>query len=327
LFFPSVVKKTGEAGQTALERLVRKYFLDADNPFEPGAQEHRVDFEPIDWAIGSAVGYVIKYVSKNIDGHGVGDDLEGQCAALSSARVEAWASTWRIRQFQQVGGPPVGVWRELRRVNPDDMPEGVPEPLRVALSAVNTPKGVAGAAAVAWMRYVTAQGGIDCKRKDMRLRLLREGKGCTSRAGRYGEDIAARVIGVTAAGIELFRNHIHVLRPDLPAFERPTFAAIESERCEWVVTHGSMEQAVRAAQVVFSRIGEAERTRIHVNNCTDREAGTVSQFASTVIYRPRLRRFKAHEPARARTPPPPDPEKPHANRTRNPADDLAGNPY
>lgn len=283
LFFPA-------GNSPALVELARRYFLDADSPNEPGAQAHRVDFEMIDWAKGSAVGYVIKYVSKNIDGHGVGLDLFGNDAITSSARVEAWASTWRVRQFQQIGGAPVGVWRELRRVNPDNTDTDTPDALRVSLSAVNFQKVEPGVAAIAWKRYTAAQGGIGCKRKDMRLRILRAEVG---RAGRYGEDVPARAIGVDAAGVQTFRNHIHVMNPHTPAFARPVFASVESERCAWVVTHGTEADAQRAAALVFRRSGEAVSTRIHVNNCTERAMGRVSDFAPTHSYRPKLRRFAA----------------------------------
>lgn len=275
-----------------LSELVRRYFLDADSPNEPGAQKHRVDFEVIDWSKGSAVGYVIKYVSKNIDGHGVGFDLFGNDAITSSQRVEAWASTWRIRQFQQIGGAPVGVWRELRRLNPDNVPEALPEPLKLAVSAVNM-KGEPGVQSIAWRRYTDAQGGIGCRRADMRMRLLKGERSAADagRAGRYGEAVPARTLGVSVAGVELFRNHIHVMNPAAPAFRREHFAAVESERCAWVVTHGSRADAQRAARVVFERSGEAASTRIHVNNCTDRDLSRVSEFAPKREYRPRLKRF------------------------------------
>lgn len=85
---------------------------------ERGAAKYRCQFKKINPALGSASGYVAKYVAKNIDGFNVGPDYEaGGDSATTAHRVDAWASTHRIRQFQQIGGAPVGVWRECRRVS------------------------------------------------------------------------------------------------------------------------------------------------------------------------------------------------------------------
>jgi len=97
---------------------------------EPGAYDKRVTIERIDRRRGSATGYLAKYIAKNLDAAGVINAQPARETGLGSgahldhglavqdglARVLAWASVHGIRQFQQLGGPPVGLYREARRV-------------------------------------------------------------------------------------------------------------------------------------------------------------------------------------------------------------------
>lgn len=112
---------------SALDIMRRAAFaVDGD---EPGAAKHRFTSVPINKDEGSAVGYVIKYISKNIraeymDGE---KDLEAGTSAQEGAeRASAWASRWNLRQFQFFGTAPVSIWRELRRIR-DNVAEQITE--------------------------------------------------------------------------------------------------------------------------------------------------------------------------------------------------------
>ncbi|CAB3726111.1 replication endonuclease [Paraburkholderia rhynchosiae] len=207
---------------------VRRYALAVDG-HEKGAQEKRCDFKTMDAAKGTAAGYIAKYIAKNIDGYRLEKDLEGNDSLETSARVEAWATRWRIRQFQQIGGPPVTVWRELRRVA--EVPSDAPAFVREAHSAVNRIAAIEGSsgASVAWDRYVAAQGGVACGR-GYRVRLA---KVPSDSIGRYGETGAPQIVGIEYFGLvrPVFERNGIVIA-DIPRMRPIT---VESKRFTWEI--------------------------------------------------------------------------------------------
>lgn len=290
-----------DALRAALPRfraVFRRYALRADGD-EAGAKKYRVRFDAIDMASGSAAGYVLKYVSKNIDGNGyqVQGDIEGRADAIyPGQRVEAWASTWGIRQFQQIGGPPVGVWRELRRMKPA---EGYPAHVNEAIAAADCGKNSeAGKAAEHWARFVGLMGGPVVARAALPLRVAvtapgervntHTGEVQQGRQTMYGEDAPGVVYGVRWAELVQRREGIAV-------YSEWVQKVAASVRYSWEIKRGS---DARESQGFFIGggvggdwldvaggaggngaaggelgglgfgVGEARATRTRVNNCT-----------------------------------------------------------
>ena len=166
---------------------------------EFGSDKNRLKIVTIDRAKGSAVGYIAKYIAKNIDDHTITHhqdtdfDEYGTNRAIvkednPARRVDAWASCWRIRQFQAIGQPPVTVWRELRRTT-REAAAGGSDALICAWLAVHRQ----GERLACWHSYMKAQGGAMCKRKAYKLGSYSIEK---QTRGLYGEAVQDWVCGV-----------------------------------------------------------------------------------------------------------------------------------
>jgi len=164
-----------------VRRIIRDYAWQEDGRelSSDKARKARFHAEAIDPEKGSATGYVAKYISKNIDGYaldGETDNESGELLKETAPAVSAWAARWHIRQFQFVGGAPVTVYRELRRLADTETAHG----LSVEFAAVHD-----AADAGDWAGYVNAQGGPFVRRDDLQVRTLYEPR---TEVNQYGEE-------------------------------------------------------------------------------------------------------------------------------------------
>jgi hypothetical protein len=167
----------GPAEDLRLARWLLKRYALQDCGAEPGARKHRFVVLPAkNGRYGAA--YAAKYISKNINGEGMGNAGDGEAGRKVSdsvRRVDAWAATWGIRQFQFFGCPSISIWRALRKMR---------GPVAIAGSMLERARSAADDSDFAEFWRCAVRGG---------LKLVYRAADCLTA---YGDAAAARVAGV-----------------------------------------------------------------------------------------------------------------------------------
>ncbi|MEB6334264.1 replication endonuclease [Serratia rhizosphaerae] len=168
--------------------IMRRYAM-AEDGDERGAAKNRFDCKHLNK--GGAAGYIAKYIAKNIDGYaldGERDHETGELLTETAAAVTAWASTWRIPQFQFIGLPSRGAWRECRKIRFVSLAEEFDESVEAVRAAADAGDFAA---------YILAQGGTNVPRDAQTVRVAHR---VADETNEYDEEVK-KIAGIFAPHI------------------------------------------------------------------------------------------------------------------------------
>ncbi|EBB5663310.1 replication endonuclease [Salmonella enterica subsp. enterica serovar Poona] len=168
--------------QEATLRDVFEGYANAENcsAHRPGKppEQSQLMIKPVDKRMGSLTAYITKHICRNLEGCAPGgrDKETGRPWTELVRHSAAWASLWGIKQFQFTGGPPVSVWRELRKLSDQKQADSV-SPVFGELHHA--------AGAGDWAEYTRLQGGLPAARKNLTMRTWYQAASEPDECGQY----------------------------------------------------------------------------------------------------------------------------------------------
>ncbi|PEX89095.1 replication endonuclease [Klebsiella sp. KG9] len=186
----------------AITALLRKFAIREDREELGNNTGPRFKSELINPRKGTPTSYIAKYISKNIDGRGLANEISketGRSLRDNAEHVSAWASLHRVQQFRFFGIPGRQAYRELRLLagqaarQQADKKAGAPVLDNPRLDAV-----LAAADVGCFATYIMKQGGVLVPRKHHLVRTAYE---LNEEPSTYG-DHGIRIYGVWSPIVE-----------------------------------------------------------------------------------------------------------------------------
>ncbi|WP_130835437.1 replication endonuclease [[Erwinia] mediterraneensis] len=176
--------------------LLRKFAIREDRAELGNNTGPRFKAELINPRKGTPTSYIAKYISKNIDGRGLGNEISketGKSLRDNAENVNAWASLHRVQQFRFFGIPGRQAYRELRLLaSQANRTAGNKKSGAAVLENPRLDAVLAAADVGCFATYIMKQGGVLVPRK---YHLIRTAYELNDEPGVYG-DRGIRVYGI-----------------------------------------------------------------------------------------------------------------------------------